>query len=308
MSVPLGTAGALSTTTAPAGAPDAGPWRVAMRRLRRNRVAMGSLALLVVFVAAAAFAPFVAPYAPDAQPDIVRLTRLPPSWSHPFGTDTFSRDVLSRVIYGARISLGVATLAIVLAMSVGTAWGAIAGYAGGTTDAVMMRIIDALLAVPRILILLLVLGLWGRISLPMLVLVLGLTGWFGTSRLVRERVRALSRQDFALAARAVGARDARVLWRHVLPNALSPVIVAATLGIGNVIVLEAALSYLGIGVRPPHASWGNIIQDGSSNLFSLWWMSLFPGLAIAIVVLACNVLGDALRDAADPRHLPGAND
>jgi len=301
MSVQLGNADALSATAAPAAPSDAGPWRVAMRRLRRDRVAMAALAVLVIFVVAAAFAPFVAPYAPDAQPDIVRLTRLPPSWSHPFGTDMFSRDVLSRVIYGARISLGVATLAIVLAMSVGTAWGAIAGYAGGATDSVMMRIIDALLAVPRILILLLVLGLWGRISLPMLVLVLGLTGWFGTSRLVRERVRALSRQDFALAARAIGARDTRVLWRHVLPNALSPVIVAATLGIGNVIVLEAALSYLGIGVRPPHASWGNIIQDGADQIGSAWWIALFPGLAMLATVIAFNLLGDALRDALDPR-------
>jgi peptide/nickel transport system permease protein len=265
---------------------------------------MAALGVLVIFVLAAAFAPVVAPYAPDAQPDIVRLARLAPSWSHPFGTDIYSRDVLSRVIYGARVSLGVATLAILLAMTVGTAWGAIAGYAGGAVDSVMMRIIDALLAIPRILILLLVLGLWGSMSLPMLVLVLGFTGWFATSRLVRERVRALSRREFTLAARAIGARDARVLWRHVLPNALSPVIVAATLGIGNVIVLEAALSYLGIGVRPPHASWGNIIQDGSDQIASAWWIALFPGLAMLVTVIAFNLLGDALRDALDPRDEP----
>ncbi|HET9002770.1 MAG TPA: ABC transporter permease [Gemmatimonadaceae bacterium] len=282
-------------------AADAGPWRAAIRRLRRNRVATIALGVLLVLVLAAVFAPVVAPYAPNAQPDIVGLARVAPSWSHPFGTDVFSRDVLSRVIYGARISLGVATLAILLAMSAGTAWGAVAGYVGGATDAVMMRIIDALLAIPRILILLLVLGLWGNISLPMLVLVLGLTGWFGTSRLVRERVRALSKQDFTLAARAMGARDLRVLWRHVLPNALSPVIVAATLGIGNVIVLEAALSYLGIGVRPPHASWGSIIEDGADQIGSAWWIALFPGLAMLVTVIAFNLLGDALRDALDPR-------
>jgi peptide/nickel transport system permease protein len=298
MSASVSEADALVTNTAAA---DAGPWRTAIRRLRRNRVAMTALGVLVVFVLAALFAPVVAPYAPNAQPDIVGLARIAPSWSHPFGTDVFSRDVLSRVIYGARISLGVATLAILLAMSAGTAWGAVAGYAGGATDVIMMRIIDALLAVPRILILLLVLGLWGNISLPMLVLVLGLTGWFGTSRLVRERVRALSKQDFTLAARAMGARDLRVLWRHVLPNALSPVIVAATLGIGNVIVLEAALSYLGIGVRPPHASWGNIIEDGADQIGSAWWIALFPGLAMLVTVIAFNLLGDALRDALDPR-------
>ena len=298
MSVPVNDTEALVTHRAAA---DAGPWRAAMRRLRGNPVAMIALGVLTVFVLAAVFAPLVAPYAPNAQPDIVGLARIAPSLSHPFGTDVFSRDVLSRVIYGARISLGVATLAILLAMSAGTAWGAVAGYAGGATDAVMMRIIDALLAVPRILILLLVLGLWGNISLPMLVLVLGLTGWFGTSRLVRERVRALSKQDFTLAARAMGARDLRVLWRHVIPNALSPVIVAATLGIGNVIVLEAALSYLGIGVRPPHASWGNIIEDGADQIGSAWWIALFPGLAMLVTVIAFNLLGDALRDALDPR-------
>ncbi len=298
MSIPISE---VDATIARRAAVDAGPWRAAMRRLRRDRVAMIALGILAVFVAAAVLAPLVAPYPPNAQPDIVGLARVAPSWSHPFGTDVFSRDVLSRVIYGARISLGVATLAILLAMSAGTAWGAVAGYAGGATDAVMMRIIDALLAVPRILILLLVLGLWGNISLTMLVLVLGLTGWFGTSRLVRERVRALSRQDFTLAARAMGARNGRVLWRHILPNALSPVIVAATLGIGNVIVLEAALSYLGIGVRPPHASWGNIIEDGADQIGSAWWIALFPGLAMLVTVIAFNLLGDALRDALDPR-------
>ena len=278
-----------------------GPWHEAVGRLRRNRLAMGALAVLALFVLAALLAPLVAPYAPNAQPDIVALARLAPSRAHPFGTDMFSRDVLSRVIYGARISLGVAALAIVLAMSVGTAWGALAGFAGGAVDSVMMRIIDALLAVPRILILLLLVGLWGSLSLPSLILVLGLTGWFGTSRLVRERVRALSRQDFTLAARAMGARNRRILWKHVLPNTLSPVIVAATLGIGNVIVLEAALSYLGIGVRPPHASWGNIIQEGADQIAGSWWIALFPGLAMLVTVIAFNILGDALRDALDPR-------
>ena len=291
-------------TTRELGAPvaDAGPWRAALHRLRRNRVAMIALGVLALLGLVALFAPLLAPYAPNAQPDIVTLVNLPPSLAHPFGTDAFSRDVLSRVIYGSRVSLGVATLAILVAMSVGTAYGAVAGFAGGGVDAVMMRVIDAMLAVPRILILLLTLALWGHISLPILVLVLGLTGWFGTSRLVRERVRALSRQDFATAASALGARDSRVLWRHVLPNALSPVIVAATLGIGNVIVLEAALSYLGIGVRPPHASWGNIIQDGADQIAGAWWVALFPGLAMLSTVIAFNLLGDGLRDALDPRE------
>jgi peptide/nickel transport system permease protein len=278
------------------------PWRAVLTRIRRNRAALVALAIIALFVLVALLAPVVAPYPPDAQPDIVGLARVGPSLAHPFGTDTFSRDVLSRVIFGSRVSLGVATLAVLLSITVGTAYGAIAGYAGGPVDGLMMRVIDALLAIPRVLLLILALALWGRIALPSLILVLGLTGWFGTSRLVRARVRTLAIQDFAIAARALGARDGRVLWRHVLPNALSPVLVAATLGIGNVIVLEAGLSYFGLGVQPPHASWGNIIQDGSDNIARGWWIALFPGLAMLVTVLCFNIVGDALRDALDPRE------
>jgi peptide/nickel transport system permease protein len=272
-----------------------------LTRLRRNRAALVALSILGLFILLALLAPLVAPYAPNAQPDIVGMARLAPSLTHPFGTDNFSRDVLSRVIYGARVSLGVATLAVILSITVGTAYGAVAGYVGGPVDGLMMRVIDALLAVPRVLLLILALALWGQIALPALILVLGLTGWFGTSRLVRARVRALAVQDFALAARALGARNRRILWRHVLPNALSPVLVAATLGIGNVIVLEAGLSYFGLGVQPPHASWGNIIQDGSDQIARGWWIALFPGLAMLVTVVCFNVIGDALRDALDPR-------
>ncbi|NUR19957.1 MAG: ABC transporter permease, partial [Gemmatimonadaceae bacterium] len=271
------------------------------RRLRRDRVAIGAAAAIVILALAALLAPLIAPYPPNAQPDIVGMATLPPSGAHPFGTDVFSRDVLTRVMYGGRVSLGVAVLSIALSITIGTAYGAVAGYVGGATEAAMMRLIDALLAVPRVLLLLLALALWGAVGLPALILMLGLTGWFGTSRLVRERVRALSRGEFALAARALGASHARVLWRHVLPSALTPVIVAATLGIGNVVVLEASLSYLGIGVRPPNASWGNIIQEGSEQIASGWWIALFPGLAILVTVVAFNLLGDALRDALDPR-------
>jgi peptide/nickel transport system permease protein len=278
------------------------PWRAVLTRIRRNRAALVALAIIALFVLVALLAPVVAPYPPDAQPDIVGLARVGPSLAHPFGTDTFSRDVLSRVIFGSRVSLGVATLAVLLSITVGTAYGAIAGYAGGPVDGLMMRVIDALLAIPRVLLLILALALWGRIALPSLILVLGLTGWFGTSRLVRARVRTLAIQDFAIAAGALGARDGRVLWRHVLPNALSPVLVAATLGIGNVIVLEAGLSYFGLGVQPPHASWGNIIQDGSDNIARGWWIALFPGLAMLVTVLCFNIVGDALRDALDPRE------
>lgn len=212
------------------------------------------------------------------------------------------------MLHGARVSLAVAVLSVLLSATLATTWGGVAGFVGGRVDSAMMRVIDGFLAIPRVLLLLAVVGVWQRVTLPVLILLLGGTGWFGVSRLVRAEVMAVTRREHVAAARALGASDARLLFRHVLPNALAPVLVAATLGVGGVVVLEAGLSYLGIGVRPPHASWGNIIQDGSSDLFRLWWMSLFPGLAIAVVVLACNVLGDALRDAVDPRHLPGAND
>jgi peptide/nickel transport system permease protein len=251
----------------------------------------------------AVLAPWLAPYDPTAQLDIVALKNLAPSVAHPFGTDFASRDVFSRVLYGARVSLSVALLAIAVSTSVGTTFGAVAGYYGGRIDDVMMRLIDAALSVPRILLLIAVLVLWGEVSLPMLVLMLGLTGWFGVSRLVRAQVLALREQEMVLAARALGARDRDILRRHLLPHVLSPVIVAATLGIANVILIEAGLSYLGIGVRPPTPSWGNIIFDGREQIGSLWWVSTFPGLAIVLTVLAVNLVGDGLRDALDPRQV-----
>lgn len=278
------------------------------QRLWRQQPARIALCLLLAFFLAAILAPVLAPYDPLAQRDIIALKAQPPSWAHPFGTDQYSRDVLSRMLYGARVSLSVAILAVLLSATIATAYGAVAGFVGGRLDTAMMRLLDGLLSIPRVLLLLGVLGVWPRVTLPVLILLLGGTGWFGVSRLVRAEVMSVSKRDHVAAARALGVPGGRILLRHVLPNALAPVLVAAALGVGGVIVLEAGLSYLGVGVRPPHASWGNIIQDGSMNLSGLWWMSLFPGLAIAATVLACNVVGEALRDAIDPRHLPGAHD
>ena len=279
------------------------PWRLALIRLRGDRVATGALAVLGALALCALLAPALAPYDPTAQPDIVALRGRAPSLAHPFGTDLFSRDVFSRVLFGARVSLSIGLLSVLLSITVGTAYGAIAGYVGGLVDASMMRLIDAFLAIPRILLLLVVAALWTRLPIGALILLLGLTGWFGVSRLVRAEVRSVAARDFALAARALGMRGPRLLLRHVLPNVVSPIIVAATLGVGNVIILEAGLSYLGLGVRQPDASWGNIIQDGADQIATLWWISLFPGLAILLTVLACNAVGDALRDAVDPRQL-----
>lgn len=284
------------------GGPAASPWRLALRRLRADREAWGATVLLAALVVVSVLAPVLAPYDPAAQPDIVNLKGQPPSWAHPFGTDPLSRDVLSRVLHGSRVSLAVALASVVLSATLGTAYGSVAGMARPAVDGLMMRVVDALVAVPRVLVLIAVLALWGALPVPGLVALIGATGWFATSRLVRGQVRALRGREFVLAATAIGAARWRVLAKHVLPNVLSPVLVSAALGVGNVIALEAALAYLGIGVQPPRASWGNIIQDGAQQLAELWWVSLFPGLAIAVTVMAVNRVGDGLRDALDPRR------
>jgi peptide/nickel transport system permease protein len=273
----------------------------ALARDSRTRVA---LAVLLLVALGALLAPVIAPYDPIAQLDIERLQSQPPSAAHPFGTDPYSRDVLSRLVFGARVSLAVGLGSVALAMSFGIAVGIVAGFVGGGVDAVLMRLVDAAISVPRLLVLLLVASLWGRLGLVPLTLLMAGTGWFGVSRLVRAETLALRDREFVLAARALGVPTPRLLVRHVLPNVLAPALVAAALSIANVILLEAALSYLGIGVRPPTASWGTIIEDGAERVAELWWLTLFPGLAILVTVFACNAFGDALRDAFDPRQLP----
>jgi peptide/nickel transport system permease protein len=305
IAIAAGTAAVIARMWGRLGA-NGGPWGAALDRLRRDKAGMLALRFLIFVAAVALLARWLAPFDPDRHLDIIALASRPPSVAHPFGTDIYSRDVLSRLVHGARISLSVACLAVLLSITVGTGYGAIAGYLGGRADAVMMRVIDALLSIPRILILLAIFALWGRVSLGALVLILGLTGWFATSRLVRAQVLALKTEDMVVAARALGARNRRILWRHILPGVTSTIVVAATLGIGHVIILEAGLSFLGVGVQPPTASWGNIISDGASNVGGLWWMSLFPGLAIVLTVMAFNIIGDALRDALDPREIQAA--
>jgi len=271
-----------------------------VRRILRRPSSRVAFFVLGIIVLVGLLAPLVAPYNPSAQPDIVRLKDLPPSLAHPFGTDPYSRDVLSRVIYGARLSLMIGVLATIVSLTFGVAYGAISGYAGGFLDSVMMRVLDAFLSIPRLLLLIGVLVAWPDLSIGALVVFLGLTGWFGVSRIVRGQVLALKHAEFVTAAHALGASRRRILWRHLLPNLVSPIVVAATLGVAHVIVLEAGLSYLGIGVRPPLASWGNIIQDGADQP-SLWWMSLFPGLFMVLTVMTLNILGEALRDSNDRR-------
>ncbi len=273
------------------------------RQWRRNdRSAAFAGALLLAIAIPCLLASFVAPYDPTAQPDIIGLQSRPPSLSHPLGTDPYSRDVLSRLLYGGRLSLSVALVATIVSITLGTAYGAVAGYARGLTSSVLERVLDALLSIPRLLLLIAIFAAWRDIPVSGFVMILGATGWYGVARLVRGQVLALRNQDFIAAATALGATRLRIFTRHVLPNIVTPVVVAATLGIGHVIVLEAGLSWLGIGVRPPTASWGNMIQDGSDQIASHWWISLFPGLAIVLTVMAFNVLGDALLKALSPRR------
>jgi peptide/nickel transport system permease protein len=268
-----------------------------------NRSAIAAIALLLAIIVPCIAAPFFAPHDPVVQPDPVQLKDKPPSAEYPFGTDHASRDVLSRVLYGGRVSLAVAFIATLVSITLGTAYGAIAGFAGGAVESVMMRILDALLSIPRLLLLIAIFAAWRGLDVADFIVIVGLTGWYGLSRIVRGQVLAIKGEEFVVSARALGASRARILLKHILPNILTPVIVAASLGVGHVILLEAGLSYLGIGVQPPDPSWGSIIQDGSDQIASQWWISFFPGMAIVLTVMAFNVLGDALREALQPRHM-----
>ncbi len=277
------------------------PLAVAGRRFQRHHQAVFGLVLLAALTAVTMLTPILAPFDPDA----VNLTAgrlLSPSAAHWMGTDALGRDLLSRVLYGARISLMIGFLAVLIAITLGTAVGAAAGYAGGWSDAMLMRTVDLFLSFPRLVLLITVVALFEP-SIPLIVVVLGLTGWMGVSRLVRGQVLSVREREYVQAARALGFGPGRVLGRHILPNVLTPVIVAATLGIGNAILAEAALSFLGLGVQPPTASWGNIIQSGADRIINAWWITTFPGLAIVLTVMSFNLVGDGLRDALDPRHV-----
>ena len=263
------------------------------------KVAIG---LLLVLALAAIAAPAIAPFDPRATPQSELQKNLPPSAQHLFGTDQYSRDVLSRVIYGARVSLGVAAASVLLALTLGAAVGALAGVAGGWVDLLLMGLVNAMLSVPRVLMLLALVASTGPLSVWGIVLLLGLTGWPGMSRLVRGEVRALRDREFVLASRATGATEWRVFAQHILPGLLPTLLVAGTLALATVIPLEAGLSFLGLGVQPPTASWGNIISDAADRPGETWWVVLFPGLAIVCTVLAVNTIGERLRERGDTRQ------
>lgn len=278
------------------------PFARLLQLMWRDRSGRRALIFLALLTAVAIAAPWLAPFDPSQLLD-PGAGAAAPSLAHWFGTDLSSRDVLSRMLYGSRISLAVASLAALLASVLGLLYGGVAGFAGGRTDGVMMRLIDALLAIPRILLLLTVLALWGTVDVRALVLLIGLTGWFSVARLARAEASALRDREFVLAARALGATPWRVFVRYVLPHATGPVLVAATIAIGQVVVLEAGLSYLGYGVPQPTPTWGNIIRDGRGTIASTWWLTVFPGLALVGTALAVNTLADRLRAAMNPRQL-----
>lgn len=269
-----------------------------MRQFFKNPLAVFGASVIGLLFLVALFAPVIAPYYPN-EPSPQRVLQ-PPSFEHPFGTDALGRDVLSRVIYGARVSLQVGFVAVAIYISIGTVLGAIAGYFGGIVDSIIMRLVDMMLAFPTLFLILAVIAFLEPNIINIMV-VIGLTSWPGVARLVRAEFLSLKERDFVAAAKLQGASAFRIIFKHILPNATAPIFVAATLGVAGAILMESSLSFLGIGVQPPTPSWGNMLLEGKDNLEIAWWMSVFPGLAILITVLGFNCFGEALRDYLNPR-------
>ncbi len=273
-------------------------YTVFWRRFRHNRLAIaGGIVVLLLFLLS-----FLAPYITTWEPGAIDAYHvlLSPSPDHWFGTDELGRDVFTRVVYGARISLKVGFVSVGIAVAIGTVLGLVSGFYGGVVDTVIMRFVDIMLCFPTFFLILAVIAFLEP-DIWYIMAIIGLTGWMGVARLVRAEVLSLRERDFVLAARALGASDLRIIFRHILPNAASPVLVSATLGVAGAILTESALSFLGIGVQPPTPSWGNILTAGKDYVEFAWWLSLFPGLAILVTVLAYNLLGEGIRDALDPR-------
>ena len=268
------------------------------RAFRRNRLALIGGVVVVILVALAALAPKIAPWDPN-RPDVRKILDRP-SRAHPLGTDQLGRDVFSRMLYGARVSLAVGFVSVGIATLIGIALGAAAGFHGGTIDAMVMRLVDLMLVFPRLFLLLAVLAFL-RPSIWTIMAVIGLTGWMSVARLVRAEFLSLKEREFVLWSQSIGASSFRTIWRHILPNAIGPVLVAMTLGIPAAILTESGLSFLGLGVQPPHATWGNILNEGKDAIEIGWWLSAYPGVAILVTVLSYNLLGEGIRDALDPR-------
>jgi len=267
-------------------------------RFRRNGLAVSGGVIVICLFVLAVLAPVFSPYKPN---DIDRNAILmPPDIHHALGTDDLGRDVLSRMIYGARISLAVGFVAVGIATLIGIVFGAAAGYYGGWIERIIMRFIDIMLTIPTFFLILAVIA-FVEPSIWNIMIVIGLTGWMGVARLVRAEFLTVKERDYVMAARALGASDSRIIFRHIMINSMAPVLVSAVLGIAGAVLVESALSFLGIGVQPPTPSWGNILTLGKDNIEIAWWLSVFPGLAILFTVLGYNLLGEGIRDSIDPR-------
>jgi oligopeptide transport system permease protein len=273
----------------------------AFRRLRKSRMAITGAVVLVVIAFGALFAPWLTPY--DNAEQNLEGQLQPPSLEHPFGTDLAGRDLLTRVLYGGRLSLAVGVVATFVSLVIGVTWGAVAGFRGGATDNVMMRFVDMLYSLPFMFFVILLVAYFGR-NLLLLFLALGAVQWLTMSRIVRGQMIQLRGQEFVHAAQALGASPARILFRHLIPNLLGPIIVYATLTVPAVMLEEAFLSFLGLGVQPPNSSWGLLAAEGASTINAITtapWLIVFPGVALGLTLFSLNFLGDGLRDALDPR-------
>ena len=270
----------------------------ALIRLTTNKLSLFSLIYIVSLIVMALITPFVAPF--DYAYQDLSLGASAPSADHLLGTDTLGRDLLTRMMYGSRISLMVGFLATSVALVIGVIWGTVAGFSGGKTDAIMMRIVDTLYGIPFIILIILLMVIFGR-NLILLFLAIGAVEWLTMARIVRSQVLNLSKQEFILSAEAMGVSKISIVFRHLIPNAMGPVIVYATLTVPQIMLLEAFLSFLGLGVQPPLSSWGLLIRDGAVSMEEYWWLLIFPSLAFSMTLFSLNFIGDGLRDAIDPR-------
>lgn len=272
--------------------------RVIGKRFSRNRLSVIGAVIVLLLITISLLAPVIAPYNPTAI-DVYNVLS-PPSKTHLLGTDDLGRDLLSRIIWGSRVSLKVGFVAAGIAIMIGVIIGSVSGFYGGKIDAILMRFVDIMLAFPTFFLILAVIAILEP-NIFTIMTVIGVTSWMDVARLVRAEFLSLKERDFVDAARAIGISHRRLIFRHILPNALSPVFVAATFGVAGAILIESGLSFLGLGVQPPDPSWGNILTAGKDNIEIAWWLSLYPGLAILITVLSYNLVGEGLRDALDPR-------
>ncbi len=269
-----------------------------LKSFAKNKMAFGGALFIMAVLICAVFAPYIATHDPSAMDRNAILTA--PSIDHPFGTDPIGRDIFSRIVYGARISLSIGFIAVGIAVILGVFFGAVAGYYGGNIDSILMRFVDIMLCFPTFFLILAVIAILEP-SITNIMIVIGATGWMGVARLIRAEILTIKERDYVAASKIMGGGAFWIITRHLIPNAIGPVLVNATLGVGGAILVEAALSFLGIGVQPPTPSWGNILMDGKSTLGVAWWLTVFPGALIMLTVMAYNMTGEGLRDALEPR-------